>query len=115
MLPDEKQYIFRGLSNVLLRFSINVESVTLLTASATAAGCILFSLYPDLDNIGRSSHSRVHRYGPGWAVVNTGAAFNACIKICDPSSIISHFKNTAGAYQGAESASDTFFLVQDQG
>jgi hypothetical protein len=86
-----------------------------LTASAAAAGSVLFSLYPDLDNVGGSAHSRVNGNGAGGAVVNTGAAFHAGVVINKTGLVFLHLKNRMWTHLCAQGAADAFFFVQHQG
>jgi len=83
-----------------------------ISAAPFAAGCIFFSFYPDLDNIGGSAHPGGDVQGLGGAVVHTGPAFHACIEINDSGLVVIHFKDLVGADLGAQSAAHTFFQVQ---
>ena len=86
-----------------------------LAASASgAAGCVFFSLYPDLDNIGGSADTRIDGYCFRRAVAHTGPAFHARIEINDMGFFFPYFKNRVRAYRGAKAASDALFFVEHQ-
>jgi hypothetical protein len=82
-----------------------------LTAAAISAGCIFFSFYPDLDNIGSSANPGTDLECIGRAVGDTGAAFHTGVEIDDNSLFVPHFHDVVGADMGAEAAADAFFRV----
>jgi len=83
-------------------------------ALASTTGSILFSFYPDLDNIGGSAYTRADGNSLGRTIVNTGAAFHACIKINNMGLILPHFINCLGTDFGAQAAADAFFFIEYQ-
>jgi hypothetical protein len=97
------------------QYKETVFLVCLSTAPAVATGCIFFSLYPDLDNIGSSANTRTDGYGVRRAVVNTGTAFHAGIKINNMGLVPPHFKNSLRTDFRAQAAPDTFFFIKYQG
>jgi hypothetical protein len=53
-------------------------------SAAIPAGGVFLSFYPDLDNIGGSTHPGADGYGIGRTVVDTGPAFHAGVEITEP-------------------------------
>jgi hypothetical protein len=54
---------------------------------------MLFALYPDLDNIGRSANPRINHNGIRGTVGHTGTAFHAGVEINELSLLVLQFKN----------------------
>ena len=54
---------------------------------------MLFTLYPDLDNIGSSSNPWINHNGIRGAVGHTGPTFHARVEINDMGLLLLHFKN----------------------
>jgi hypothetical protein len=54
---------------------------------------MLFTLYPDLDNIGSSANPRINNYGICGTVGHTGPTFHACVVINEMGLLLPHFKN----------------------
>ena len=76
-----------------------------------AAGCVFFTLYPDLDNIGSSADPRIDRNGMCGTVGHTGSTFYAGIEIDNTCFLLMNFKNRMRANFGAQAAADAFVFI----
>ncbi len=75
-----------------------------LTAGSRPAGGRSFSFEPGLDDIGGASDARREIDGPCRAVIHTGAAFHATIKVDNLNLAAVHGHNPVGTDQGTNSA-----------
>ena len=75
---------------------------------------MLFTLYPDLDNIGRSANPRINHNGIRGTIRHAGPTFHACIEINEMGLMVLHFKYGMGTDFSAQAAANAFFLVQNE-
>ena len=75
---------------------------------------MLFTIYPDLDNIGSSANPRIDHNGIRGTVGHTGPTFHAGVEINETGLMVLNFKYGMGTDFSAQPAADAFVLVQNE-
>jgi hypothetical protein len=85
------------------------------SAAAISTGCVFFAFYPNLDNIGGSADPWIDFKRTRRAVVDTGAAFHAGVKVDDSRLAFPHFQYMLRTDTGAKATANAQIRMQLQG